>query len=424
MNRTNKSVLRTAIGWLSGVFMMVALAACGGGGGDGVVGSGGTGTGSSTTSTSSAETVAVGPITGFGSIIVNGVKYDDSSASLSSDDSSSLSRSALRLGMFVEVRGSSNASTALGTASSVFVRSELKGVVSGRTATSFVLLGVTVRTDARTVYENTSNVLDGDFVEVYGVFDTGNRSMLATRVEKKTLAEHKLRGIVSALDTVARRFTLGSTLVDYSNAGAIAGLANGVDIQVYGAVPPASGAWPITRASVRSSLSLSSASRVELEAVIEQFTSLANFRVAGILVDGSAAVIEGGTVAQLVVGRRVELKGDVVAGAIKATRIKIEDDSGSSGSGSSSSGSSGSGSSSGSSTNDEFEVKGLIESFVSSASFVVRGTRINASSGVTYERGTAAQLANGVCVEVKGALGSTASGSTVVASEVKFDNDC
>lgn len=398
---------------IAGGVLVAVLAGCGGGGTDGTVGSGGTGSASSAaTASDRLNTVAVGPITGFGSIIVNGVKYDDSQASVSSDDRGGITRSDLRLGMLVEVRGSSSASTGLGTANSVSVRSELKGVVQNRTATDFVLLGVIVRTDANTVYENTSNAVNGDFVEVYGVYDPSNRVLLATRVEKKTAAEQKLRGAVSALDVAARRFSIGTVLIDYSNAGQIAGLANGADVQVYGPTPPSTGAWSISRGVVQGSLSLSNVSRVELKAVIEQFTSLANFRLSGLSVDGSGAVFEGGSAAQLAVGVRVELKGDVQGTTVRATKIQIEGNS------------SGSGSNAGVTAGVEFEVKGRIESLVSPGRFVVRGALIDASGAVTFEGGTAAQLGNGVCVEVKGILGTTAGGSTVRASRIAFDNDC
>jgi hypothetical protein len=63
------------------------LAACGGGG----VGTGGTGS------------FASGPITGFGSIIVNDVHYDESQARVEADDGSTRNPDDLRLGMVVEV---------------------------------------------------------------------------------------------------------------------------------------------------------------------------------------------------------------------------------------------------------------------------------------------------------------------------------
>ncbi len=67
------------------------LGGCGGG-----VDSGGTG---------GASTYASGPINGFGSIVVNGVHFDDSTGSISDDDGNARNRSDLQLGMVVETRG-------------------------------------------------------------------------------------------------------------------------------------------------------------------------------------------------------------------------------------------------------------------------------------------------------------------------------
>ena len=60
-----------------------ALASCGGG-----VGSGGTGS------------FASGPITGFGSVIVGGVRFDDSTANVEDGEGGRRSRDELRLGPF------------------------------------------------------------------------------------------------------------------------------------------------------------------------------------------------------------------------------------------------------------------------------------------------------------------------------------
>src|SRR5690606_36947233 len=87
--------------FLAGLAASLALAACGGGGDGGGfastgVGSGGTGMFASSVSVS-------GPIRGFGSIIVNGIRFDDSNASISlGDDNGGLRSADLRLGMMVE----------------------------------------------------------------------------------------------------------------------------------------------------------------------------------------------------------------------------------------------------------------------------------------------------------------------------------
>ena len=65
--------------WLRALLFAAILGGCGGG-----VDSGGTG---------GAATYANGPITGSGSIIVNGVRFDDSAAAISDDSGPGRNRS-------------------------------------------------------------------------------------------------------------------------------------------------------------------------------------------------------------------------------------------------------------------------------------------------------------------------------------------
>ena len=51
----------------------------------------------------SASAYAAGPVSGFGSVIVNGVRYDDSAALVQDDDGAPSSRDRLKLGWMVEV---------------------------------------------------------------------------------------------------------------------------------------------------------------------------------------------------------------------------------------------------------------------------------------------------------------------------------
>ena len=61
------------------------LAACGGGGGGGV---------------STTDATVIGPITGFGSVMVNGIRFDDDNAVITIEDAIQ-ARDQLRLGMVV-----------------------------------------------------------------------------------------------------------------------------------------------------------------------------------------------------------------------------------------------------------------------------------------------------------------------------------
>ena len=389
---------------LAMVFAASLLGGCGGGGGldPGTIGSGGTG--------ASQATVAVGPIQGFGSVIVNGVRYDDSSASVSVDDGSSVARSALRIGMMVRVEGTSDSTAASGTAASVRVFSELKGVVADLGAGGFTVDGVTVRTSTATVLDGAASLANGDYVEVYGVVDTVAGAIAATRVERKLAGDYKRRGAVANWNAFARTFSLAGVTVDYSGLAALpSGFGNGVSVRAVGASRPGSGVWVASSVRLVESIPLASGGRAEIKGYVTAYRSVADFEVDGLGVDASSASFSGGTAAALAVGRRLEVKGAVQGATIVATRIEFEDGAGGSGSG----------------DDDEFELKGFITGFVSSARFFVRNTEIDASgAGVRYEGGSSLSLANGRCVEVKGQLSAGANGSIVRATEIKFDNDC
>jgi Domain of unknown function (DUF5666) len=153
--------------------LLAALALLGGCGG---VDSGGTGTGA-------ASTYAVGPITGFGSIIVNGVRYDDASAVIDDDNDDGRVRSSadLKLGMRAEVQASAitvSAGVSSATASSIRVHSEIVGPVEAIDPVNARLsvLGQTVDVVATTVFDASltsglSSLVPGDVIEVYATLD-------------------------------------------------------------------------------------------------------------------------------------------------------------------------------------------------------------------------------------------------------------
>ena len=163
--------------WLASSSLMAsavfALTACGGGGG----------TGTATGPQAAASAYAVGPITGFGSIIVNGVHYDDDLARVSDDDGVSHDRSALKLGMVVEVRGQ-------GADDRVAAQS----IVTH----SLLVLGQTVQVPSTTFFDDRlagglTAVQAGDIVKVYGVLDAATGVYTATRIERHDSGDDPFR---------------------------------------------------------------------------------------------------------------------------------------------------------------------------------------------------------------------------------------
>uniref|UniRef100_UPI001F2DCD10 DUF5666 domain-containing protein n=1 Tax=Derxia lacustris TaxID=764842 RepID=UPI001F2DCD10 len=141
--------------------------------------------------------------------------------------------------------------------------------------------------------------------------------------------------------------------------------------------------------------------KLEIDGVVSGRTAgSARFVVAGVTVDASGAVFSDGSLAALANGDRVQVGGAVKSGVLVATEVEVKADD--------------------DVAAQEFELRGNITRFVSTASFVVRGVTVDASgSSVKFSDGTAASLKLGVYVEIKGLLGSD--GGTLVATEVKFD---
>lgn len=398
---------------LGSLFTALAITACGGGGG------------SSDTVSASGSAFSQGVITGFGSVIVNGVRYDDSRASVSDDDdddSPGRSKDDLKLGMVVTVSGSSGTGT--GTAGTIAFGSELKGLVQSIATTTsgtgtatvtagtgtLVILGQTVVVGTRTVFDPLSlpaglaNIKPGDVLEVHGHLDPTANKLTATRINKENNANHyKITGNVASLNAGSKSFKIGSETISYA---AIAAdklrvvLADGFTVRVrLATVQTTTGTWSATRIKSAARKGMEGKDKTEIEGLITAFTSSTKFSVSGIPVDASTASFPRGT-STLAMGTRVEVYGKFVNGTLIATEVKIE---------------------SHDEMDNEIELHGLVSDInTGSKTFALRGLTVRYDGSVTYARGNASDLKNGAAIEVKGQLAS--SGTTVQAQKIKFEN--
>ncbi|MBQ0937068.1 DUF5666 domain-containing protein [Ideonella paludis] len=395
-----------------GIAVLTALAmqACGGGGVDGG-GTGGT----------EPPAYANGPISGFGSIIVGGVRYDDSAATVRNDDNQSLSSSDLRLGMVVAIDGKNlDRSLGTGVANSVVVSSELVGPVTASVVATgdLTVLGQPVKVTTSTVFDDRlvgghSAITIGSVVEVYAVYDPTTGTYTASRVEPKSSAStYKVRGVVSANNTTQRTFRIGAATFTYAAGAAPAGLADGLLIRVkVGTSPDSNGYWVIA-SSDTSRPKPSDGVEVEVEGVIANYSSAASFTVNGIPVNASSASLSPSGSA-LAAGLRVEAEGKMTAGVLVATKVEVKKPE-------SSGGDDDDGGSDDSSK--EYEIKSTVQSVDTAAkTFVVKaGAQKVNYAGATFKDGTVADLKVGAKVEVKGRISSD--GTVVNATEVKFDD--
>ena len=353
------------------------------------IGSGGTGA------------VASGPIGGFGSVIVNGVRFDDTAARVSIDGVADRPVTELRLGMVTEVRGEIDPGGKTGRAQEIMSGFALRGPVTVVTSTSIEVLGQQVRVGGETVLDGISTLGDlvpGDLVAVSGLHDATAPAIVATRIERRAASDAAtvaVEGTVSALTPTT--FQLGSLVVTYSAAQLVdlpaAGLADGMLVRVEAPAPQAGNA--LAAASVRALPStLPAGAYVEYVGYVSQFASAASFQVGALSVNAANAQFVGAPPSTLANGVRVEVAGTVAGGVVNATEV-------------------------------EFlllapqpvaaEVEGPITDFLSPSNFRVRGQFVDATHAI-FSGGAIGELANGRNVHVTGPV----DGSMLAAASVAF----
>ncbi|NDY91559.1 DUF5666 domain-containing protein [Ideonella livida] len=413
---------------------LLSLVACGGGGG------------ADTTVppvTTTAGSVAMGAITGFGSIIVNGVRYDDSAADLRDDDGTRLSAAALQLGVVVTVEGGKVDDGGRASAQRIRCDDGLLGPLEAvDTSTGQVtVLGQTVVVTADTLLDSTlstdlSTWTLGAVLHVHGWLDSGTGLITATRVEQSSGAtQYRLRGTVSALDTTAKTFAIGGALISYASANPVkTDLADGDVVRVRMQTTAVEGRWVASRV-VGGRRSLSDASEAHVHGTITAWTSATAFEVDGVVVNASAASFPDGQTG-VVLGARVEVEGTLSSGVLVAVKVELDDSSSTGSAGGDDSGSDDSGSDDdhgggedhgGGRKRREFELHGTLSALDTSAqTFVLRGMTVSyASTALVWKDGLsadslAALQASGQALEVKGVV--AADRSVLTASRISLED--
>lgn len=308
------------------LLLIASLSGCGGGSGGSVANNGGIG---------GTGVTAAGTITAFGSIFVNGVEFDTSTATFNVDGNSNALENDLALGMFVSVSGTVDANGTTGTANSVVFDDAIQGRISavttdpdGLTKTLTVFDSTILADKAATAYQNVSfaNLAVDDVIEVSGFTD--NAGILhATRIEKKGnftagVSEMEVKGIVSGLSGTS--FTLGSFSVDASGPVDLSEIPNGVisdgmRVEVKGTLNGT--IITATKIEEENDLFGDDENQVSLEGIITNFTGNSSFQISGQQINAAGATFEPNTLT-LKNGIEVEVEGPITNGVLQATKVK------------------------------------------------------------------------------------------------------
>lgn len=279
--------------------------------------------------------VSKGTITGFGSVIVNGVTFNTNAASFTIDGSPG-QQSDLSVGDVIVVRGTVNEDGTSPTAQSVTFDDAVEGPIAAIDLANQTLtvLGQLVRVDAETSFDDSISPasLDGlnvtDFVEVSG-FVLADGSISATRIELKSVAgELELTGRVS--NAAAATFEINGFTVDFSAAMLedfpAGSPENGQLVEAKGDALGASGELLATRVQFKDDDLGENGDLAELEGFITRFVSATDFDVEGVPVTTTTqTVFENGGIIDLALNRKVEVEGAInAAGVLVATKIEVK----------------------------------------------------------------------------------------------------
>lgn len=318
------------------------LTACGGGGG-----------GSSASVIPATGAVSSGTISGLGSIIVNGVRYETVGSNvLDADDGSTVITTPLRIGMTVSVEQSGTDPVTLRPiAGKILVQSGIKGVAN-YTGASLTVAGLPITTDASTILLDATGAvttlaaLSGQSVEVYGL-PQADGSFLATLVEAEIGAVPvQVVGTVQSINTSAKTLVLGTAAnaitVDFASIAPPSGLVAGSVIVVKSATTTTANTYAASSLQIRSATASTYTSYVsnysgttrihsernELYGAVSDKTLIysgatvtgCTLKIQGIQVQASSAAL----CASIVNGTYVEAKGTLSNGVLNATKIEFE----------------------------------------------------------------------------------------------------
>lgn len=313
------------------------LGACGGGGG-------------ASSALTTVNPPVAGTISGLGSVIVNGVRYETIGASVVDADDSHTISTPLGLGMTVSIDPLTSSATTAGT---IYIQTGIKGSTSAvdSTAKTLNVAGLPVTTDSATFIVTSAgqagsfaDLTDNLNVEVYGLPQTDG-TFKATRIEIKATAQSvQLVGTVSNLNTANNTFTLGSgsntVSIAYSGATVPTGLANGSVVSVHTATTATSSQYTATSLYLRSTnvstftqyaANYGGTSGVyneanELYGMVSNLTGTAPYtNGCSMQVQGVPTTLRSATLcASLLNGDYVEVKGLLTNGTLAAYRVEFK----------------------------------------------------------------------------------------------------
>ena len=285
--------------------------------------------------------ITAGRITGFGSIIVNGIRFDVDGATFSKDDVNS-QQSDFQIGEYIVIKGSIDETGLNGIATEVIFKDLLEGQVTNVSidGISIEVLGQTISTDEYTEFHGftaLTDLIEGSIVEISGIKDADGM-IIATSIELEDdsfvngESENEIKGIISGLNATLMTFQIGNLIIDYSTA----------ELDDFDNDQPIDGQFVEVKSDQAISANTLIATKVELEedeissdtdsemdieGLVTRYVSATDFDVNGIAITtNDSTKFEHGLVTELALNVLVEVEGKFNdSGVLVADEVEFED---------------------------------------------------------------------------------------------------
>jgi len=317
------------------------VSSCGGGAGAGGGGDSSQSAGIGGTGISLARGYVQGKVTGFGSIYVNGEKFNTDTSEFFVDDNPNGSQDDLAVGMIVTLGVETSDGAYTGKALEVVYDDEVQGPIAatpvdiGGGQKTFMVFGQTVTIDkTETVFKGKKSFdsLDvDDVVEISG-YRSSPSEIFASYVEwKETLvngSEVELRGTISGYVPPTQEFMLDGFRITFDNNTEIEAddLVNGLYVEVKGRYQQVG---PLVRAEQieQEDEGLGDdVDEVSLQGPVSDYMGIDDFKINGQQVDASQASLSPANAEALLGnGIEVEVEGDILGGVLMADELELHE---------------------------------------------------------------------------------------------------
>lgn len=358
--------------------------------------------------------ISSGPITAFGSIVVNGTEFDTSNAAIIVDGEvvgfgDDVALNNLDVGRVVIVYGNGSEDDSSAVADRVTYNDNVEGPVEsisdrGATTKEIMILGQTVIVNVITEFRGTTFdiIAPNDVVAVSGLFDdTG--AIWATFLEKTDGVIFEVTGFVQNLDTNLETFDINDLTVDYSLAdtsGLPGGVpADGLFLEVEGTLDFGGGEMLATKIELADDLGVEDAGEIEVTGFVTDFISAFEFTIGNQVVHTNVyTLFIDGTASDIALGQKLEAEGSLENGILYAWEVEFWEP-------------------------DQIEVEGLVTNDALAPDEFTVGTQVvRTDVDTVFEGGRPEYIILGVKLEVKG-VPVDIDCSILDADKVSFEED-